>query len=83
VELVDNDIGKIEESAGSYLITFKKLTTKEGKEMECVHSGNVNDILLPTMLPGYTILRREIAEALEKKGLTEVSTPMNLESKGV
>jgi len=82
VELVDNDIGTIEEISGGYTITFKKLSTKEGKEMECVHSGNVNDILLPAALPGYTILRREIAEALEKKGLTEVSTPMNLESKG-
>jgi putative protease len=83
VELVDNDVGTIEEIAGSYVITFKKLTTKEGKELECVHSGNVNEILLPAPLPGYTILRREIAEALEKKGLTEVSTPMKLESKGV
>ena len=81
VELVDNDIGTIEEIAGSYVITFKKLTTKEGKELECVHSGNVNEILLPATLPGYTILRREIAEALEKKGLTEVSTPMKLEQK--
>ncbi|WP_373028279.1 peptidase U32 family protein [Sulfurovum sp.] len=79
VELVDNDIGTIEEIAGSYVITFKKLTTKEGKELECVHSGNVNEILLPAVLPGYTILRREIAEALEKKGLTETSTPMKLE----
>lgn len=79
VELVDNEIGKIEEIAGHYVITFKKLTTKEGKELECVHSGNVNDILLPAPLPGYTILRREIAEALEKKGLTEDSTPMKLE----
>jgi len=44
-----------------------------------VHSGNVNEILLPATLPGYTILRREIAEALEKKGLTEASTPMKQE----
>lgn len=80
VELVDNDIGKIEEIAGHYVITFKKITTKDGKELECVHSGNVNDILLPAKLPGYTILRREIAEALEKKGLTETSTPMKLET---
>jgi putative protease len=79
VELVDNDIGTIEEREGSYVITFKKLTTKEGKELECVHSGNLNEILLPAALPGYTILRREIAEALEKKGLTETSTPMKLE----
>ena len=79
VDLVDNDIGKIDEVAGQYWLTFKKLTTKDGKELECVHSGNVNDILLPTKLPGYTILRRKIAEALEKKGLTENSTPMKLE----
>ena len=79
VELVDNDIGTIEKIDSSYLITFKKLTTKEGKELECVHSGNVNEILLPAKLPGYTILRREIEEALEKKGLTEASTPMKHE----
>jgi len=79
IDLVDNDIGKIDEVAGQYWLTFKKLTTKDGKELECVHSGNVNDILLPTKLPGYTILRRKIAEALEKKGLTEDSTPMKLE----
>jgi len=83
VDLVDNEIGTIEDSEGSYMITFKKLTTKEGKELECVHSGNLNEILLPAPLPGYTILRREIAEALEKKGLTEESTPMKLETKGV
>jgi len=79
VALVDNDIGKIDEVNGQYWLTFKKLTTKDGKELECVHSGNVNDILLPTKLPGYTILRRKIAEALEKKGLTDDSTPMKLE----
>jgi len=79
VELVDNEVGKIDEVNGQYWLTFKKLTTKDGKELECVHSGNVNDILLPTKLPGYTILRRKIAEALEKKGLTDDSTPMKLE----
>ena len=79
VEMVDNEVGKIDEVNGQFWLTFKKLTTKEGKELDCVHSGNVNDIMLPTKLPGYTILRRKIAEALEKKGLTEDSTPMKLE----
>jgi len=79
VELVDNDVGKIDEINGQYWLTFKKLTTKDGKELECVHSGNVNDIMLPTLLPSYTILRRKIEEALEKKGLTNSSTPTNLE----
>lgn len=80
VDLIDNDIGIIKEIGGQYFLTFKKLSTKDGKELECVHSGNVNDILLPTVLPGYTILRREIAEALEKKGLMETSTPMKQET---
>jgi len=79
VELVNNNVGKIDEINGQYWLTFKKLTTKDGKELECVHSGNVNDIMLPTLLPGYTILRRKIEEALEKKGLTDSSTPTNLE----
>ncbi len=79
VELVDNEIGKIDEIAGQYWLTFKKLLTTEGKELPCVHSGNVNAIALPTQLPSYTILRRKIAEALEKKGLRGDSTPMKLE----
>lgn len=79
IELIDNKYGKIAKTAGQYWLTFKKIVTQDGKELECVHSGNVNEIMLPTPLPGYTILRREIAEALEKKGLTEESTPMKLE----
>jgi len=81
VALVDNEYGKIDEVAGQYWLTFKKIVTKEGKELECVHSGNLNEIVLPTKLPSYTILRRKIEEALEKKGLTEASTPMKLEPK--
>ncbi len=81
IDLVDNDIGRVDEVNGQYWLTFKKLVTKDGKELECVHSGNVNDIMLPTKLAGYTILRRKIAESLEKKGLTKESTPMNQENK--
>lgn len=81
VALVDNEIGRIEEIAGQYWLTFKKIETVEGKERECVHSGYLEPIKLPAALPGYTILRRKIDEALEKKGLTEGSTPMKLEPK--
>lgn len=81
VALIDNEYGKIEEREGRYWLTFRKIITAEGKELKCVHSGNLNEIRLPTPLPGYTILRRRIAEALEKKGLTEDSTPMQLEPK--
>ncbi len=69
VELVDNAYGKIEKKEGKYWLTFKKIISVSGKEFECIHSGDLNDILLPTTLPGYTILRRGIDEALSKKGL--------------
>ncbi len=68
VELVDNEVGSIDEIAGRYFLTFKKIVSKSGKEFECIHSGDLNDILLPTPLPSYTILRRGIDEALSKKG---------------
>ena len=71
VDLVDNEYGKIEEREGGYWMTLGKIVSKTGKEFECIHSGDLNDIILPTVLPGYTILRRGIDEALEKKGLTQ------------
>lgn len=81
VELVDNEYGKIEESEGRYWLTFKKIVSTAGKVFECIHSGDLNDIILPAIVPGYTILRRPIAEALDKKGLTEDSTPMRMTPK--
>ncbi len=79
VELVDNDIGKIDEVNGQYWLTMKKMLSNTGKTFECIHSGDLNDILLPTQLPSYTILRRKIDEALFNKGLSETSTPMKQE----
>jgi len=69
VELVDNEYGTIECKDGGYWLTFKKIESVKGKLFECIHSGDLNDIILPTTLPSYTILRRGIAEALSKKGL--------------
>ena len=81
VKETENEYGKIDEVAGRYFLTFKKLVSPEGKVFECIHSGDLNNIILPVTLPGYTILRRGITEALEKKGLTEDSTPMHLTPK--
>jgi putative protease len=79
VDLVDNEVGTIDQINRQYWLTFKKMVSTKDKEFECIHSGDLNDIKLPTKLPGYTILRRKIDEALEKKGLTENSTPMKQE----
>ena len=69
LEPVDNEIGEIFYKDNKWWLKVKKLKTTSGKELEAVHSGNLNDILLPTKLPPYSILRRDIKEAKEKKGL--------------
>jgi putative protease len=69
---MESEHGKIELRDGAFWLTFKKLISTSGKEFDCIHSGDLNDIVLPVDLPGYTILRRGIHEALEKKGLTQL-----------
>jgi putative protease len=69
IEEMENEGAKISKEHGSYFITFKKIVAVSGKEFECIHSGDLNDIVLPIQLPGYTILRRGIDEARAKKGL--------------
>jgi putative protease len=66
---MENDACKIEQIEDSFYITFKKMLSTTGKEFKCIHSGDLNDIILPIKLPSYTILRRGIAEARESKGL--------------
>jgi putative protease len=78
VALVDNVYGTIVEREGRYYLHIKKLESVSGKSFTCIHSGDLNDIRLPTPLPGYTILRRGIVEALDKKGLSADSTPQKM-----
>ena len=69
IEPIENDECKIEKIDDRFFITFKKIVSTTGKEFECIHSGDLNDIILPIKLPSYTILRRGIKESKEKKGL--------------
>lgn len=78
LEPVNNEYGAIFLENDKWWLEVKKLVDSQKKELECVHSGYTKEITLPTKLPSYTILRREIAEALVKKGLTSDSTPMSL-----
>lgn len=57
VEAVDNEIGRIFKEEDVWKVYFKKLQTPSGKEFDEIHSGNVNAIVLPTTLPGFTFLR--------------------------
>jgi putative protease len=58
IDEVDNEIGSIyKKDNGKYYIKFKKIITKEDKELNSVHSGNTNPIKLPIKLPYMTIFR--------------------------
>jgi putative protease len=69
VEEIANEECKITQEHGAFFIEFKKIISTTGKEFKCIHSGDLNNIVLPIKLPSYTILRRGIAEAKAKKGL--------------
>jgi putative protease len=69
IDEVDNEYGSVTKEANRYYLTFKKIQSTTSKTFECIHSGDLNDIILPTTLPSYTILRRGIVEAKSKKGL--------------
>lgn len=65
IEEVDNEIGKIYLKDGKYFISFKKILTETNKELESVHSGNINKIKLPGKLPYLTIFRVENDSIIE------------------
>ncbi len=69
LEPVDNEYGAITFEGGKWWLEIRRIVSTAGKEFECIHSGDERDIVLPTRLPGYTILRRSILEAKAKKGL--------------
>jgi len=60
LKLIDNDIGKIIKKEDRYFLTLHKILTQNGKELEAVHSGNINPIQLPIQLPELTFFRIKI-----------------------
>ncbi len=69
IEEMENEECRVTKEGESFFIEFKKIVSTTGKEFKCIHSGDLNNIVLPVKLPSYTILRRGIAEAKAKKGL--------------
>lgn len=64
LECCDNDIGRIYQEDGRYMLIFKRLITKNQKELSEVHSGNLNPIKLPIKLAKFSFLREKIKENL-------------------
>lgn len=57
VEIVDNEIGTTYMKDGRIYMKLKQLLAENKKVWDEVHSGNINPITLPTILPAYTFLR--------------------------
>lgn len=57
VELVDNEYGSTYKKDGRFYMKFKQLKTPKGKLYDAIHSGNTNEIVLPTAFPAFTFFR--------------------------
>jgi len=60
IKQINNDIGEIYNQDDKYFIKFKTILTQDNKELQSVHSGNLNPIQLPGKLPYMTMFRRNI-----------------------
>lgn len=57
VEIVDNETGVTYERDGRFYMKMKQLKAKNSKIWDEIHSGNVNEIVLPTTFPPFTFFR--------------------------
>ncbi len=57
IAFVENEFGRTYEREGRVYLKMKKLQAKNGKILEEIHSGNTNEIHLPTHFPPYTFFR--------------------------
>ncbi len=60
IEPCENEVGLIYSQNGRYFVRFKKICSKNGKEFGEIHSGNENEIKLPSHLPEFSFLRKEL-----------------------
>ncbi len=56
---IENEIGKIYKKDGQWYLKLYKIITKSNKELPSVHSGNINPIKLPILLPAFSLLRKD------------------------
>lgn len=57
----ENHIGNVfYDKNGKAKLVFKSIETANGKVLDEIHSGNLNEVLLPCKLPPFSFLRKEI-----------------------
>jgi U32 family peptidase len=64
VAIVDNEVGSTYEKDGKFFMRMKRLKAQNGKIWDEIHSGNVNEIELPTSFPPYTFFRVPITDQM-------------------
>ena len=64
VDTVDNEFGSTYEKEGRFYMKFKQLKAKNSKVLEAIHSGNLNEITLPTAFPPYTFFRIPVSDTI-------------------
>lgn len=57
---ISNEIGSIFRQNNKYFIKFNKIVLKDGRELDEIHSGNINPFKLPIKLPMYSFFREKI-----------------------
>ena len=55
-----NELGEIYTNGDKKFMRFDKILLENGKELESIHSGNENRIVLPLSLPPFSFLRQKI-----------------------
>lgn len=60
INVGENENGEIYEENGKFFMKFKKIIIEDGRELDSIHSGNVNKIKLPFKLPKFSFLREKI-----------------------
>jgi putative protease len=58
--ILSNQRGKVERVGEKLFLTLTRLELANGKEVEAIHSGNLNPVLLPAPLPPFTFLRTDL-----------------------
>ena len=55
-----SELGEIYTNGDKKFMRFDKILLENGKELESIHSGNENRIVLPLSLPPFSFLRQKI-----------------------
>lgn len=60
IQTIKNNIGEIYSDDNKYFIVFNKIILEDGRDLNEIHSGNINPFKLPCKLPSYSFIRQKL-----------------------